>query len=84
MKEINITSRSGIPILAITLIYLFAVIAATPLMVRGAGPVYVIFLVLSIIASILILVGLYKVEPNQSAVLSLFGSKNYQTVLSII
>ncbi len=73
MKENPIRSASGIPVL---LILLAALLMAVFLVLIGAGSGSALSLVGGIVLaglSVFCLVGLYKVEPNQAAVLSLFG-----------
>ncbi len=73
MKEIQIRSASGIPML---LVLLAALLFGAYLMYTGANTDSVTWLVLGltvIIAAFICLFGLYMVEPNQAAVLSLFG-----------
>ncbi|MBS0200554.1 MAG: SPFH domain-containing protein [Proteobacteria bacterium] len=80
MKERILKSLPGIPVLVAVLL---AVIAAIWLFVTGVGPDpdnagihsvgQVIGAVILAIAAFLSLIGLYKLEPNQGAVLSLFG-----------
>ncbi len=74
MKERHYKSLSGIPVLIVAL--------ALPFMAAGLGIHFgtqgnVVALLLSVVPTILAFIalisGLYKVEPNQSAVLSLFG-----------
>jgi regulator of protease activity HflC (stomatin/prohibitin superfamily) len=73
MKENPIRSAPGIPVL---LMLLAALVVAVFLVFIGAGngsvPSLVGGIVLAAVA-IFCLVGLYMVEPNQAAVLSLFG-----------
>jgi regulator of protease activity HflC (stomatin/prohibitin superfamily) len=73
MKENPIRSAPGIPVL---LMLLAALVVAVFLVLIGAGngsvPSLVGGIVLAAVA-IFCLVGLYMVEPNQAAVLSLFG-----------
>ena len=74
MKENPVRSLPGIPVL---LALLLAVIAAVWLFVSavsGTGGVPALLAAVALaIASLLVLVGLYMVEPNQAAVLTLFG-----------
>ncbi len=80
MKENPISSLPGIPFL---LAMFFVAIAGIWLLINGIGPdpdalgpssVGAIFGGLGLLAlAFLSLIGLYKVEPNQAAVLSLFG-----------
>ena len=73
MKENPIRSASGIPML---LVLLAALLAGTYLMYTGASTDSLTWLVLGltvIITAFVCLFGLYMVEPNQAAVVSLFG-----------
>ncbi|MEJ1096576.1 MULTISPECIES: SPFH domain-containing protein [unclassified Pseudoxanthomonas] len=73
MKENPTHSLPGIPFLLGALV--LALIAASALLrAMVAGPPALLFVALPAAALlILVVAGLYKVEPNQSAVLSLFG-----------
>src|SRR5690606_18388203 len=74
MKENPIRSLPGIPVLLVLLAVLAGCVYAFFLVVTAGGGATL--LVAAIVASVLAvfgLVGLYMVEPNQSAVLSLFG-----------
>jgi regulator of protease activity HflC (stomatin/prohibitin superfamily) len=44
------------------------------MMVEGPSPVAAFLMVVGLITGILILIGLYMLEPNQAAVLTLFGA----------
>ena len=73
MKENPIRSASGIPML---LVLLAGLLFGAYLMYTGANTDSVTWLVLGlavIIVAFVCLFGLYKVEPNQAAVVSLFG-----------
>lgn len=74
MKENPIRSLPGIPVLVVLLAVLAACAYSFYLVVMGAtgGPMLAGTIVVAVVA-IFLLVGLYMVEPNQSAVLSLFG-----------
>ncbi|MFA5684774.1 MAG: SPFH domain-containing protein [Lysobacteraceae bacterium] len=69
MKEHDITSRPGI---ATLLVVLAALIGSLALIVAGPPPLKILG-GLALIASAICLGGFYMVEPNQAAVLSLFG-----------
>ncbi len=69
MKELPLHSHSGIPAL---LLVLFLMLASIALIVVGP-PVLKIAGVLSLITLGICLGGFYMVEPNQAAVLTLFG-----------
>ncbi|MGJ8562571.1 MAG: SPFH domain-containing protein [Alphaproteobacteria bacterium] len=73
IRERNVKSISGIPLLLI-----FAVTAALSVYLFITGlesgfGVYILSGIILFVATVIALTGLYKVEPNQSAVLSLFG-----------
>ncbi|AKC85830.1 membrane protein [Pseudoxanthomonas suwonensis] len=77
MKELPIRSLPGIPVLIAAIL---AGIAAVWLFMRGvgiAGPpgggLYVAAAAVLTLVVVLTLVGLYSIQPNQAAVLSLFG-----------
>ena len=73
IRERNVGSISGIPFLVVLIL---AIIAAVYLFITGinldAIP-RILMAVLTFVTSVFLMSGLYKVEPNQSAVLSLFG-----------
>ena len=74
MKEKIITSAAGIPVLiallALLLIEVFGLINGA----RMGSPLIAIGSVLALITTLICLGGFYMVEPNQAAVLSLFGA----------
>ena len=73
MKEAPVKSLAGIP----TLLVLIAVIAASAytafLGVRSGSPMMIVAGLAAILVMVVLLCGFYMVEPNQAAVLSLFG-----------
>ena len=73
MKENPTKSLPGIPVLLVLIIALLLGAFLGMNGVRAAGPASVAAGVLVIALGIFGLVGLYMVEPNQAAVLSLFG-----------
>jgi len=73
MKENPTQSLPGIPVLLVLIIALLLGAFLGMNGVRVAGPASVAAGVLVIALGIFCLVGLYMVEPNQAAVLSLFG-----------
>jgi regulator of protease activity HflC (stomatin/prohibitin superfamily) len=73
MKENPTRSLPGIPVLLVLIVALLFGAFLGMNGVRTAAPVSVIAGVLVIALGIFALVGLYMVEPNQAAVLSLFG-----------
>src|SRR5690554_2349907 len=74
MKENPIRSLSGIPVLLAMLAVLVACAYAFFLVVTAGGGVALLVGAIIVAAlAVFTLVGLYMVEPNQSAVLSLFG-----------
>ncbi|HET7127017.1 MAG TPA: SPFH domain-containing protein [Lysobacter sp.] len=71
MKENPIRSLSGIPMLLVLLVVIAVAAALIP---SGTiGGVVLVLPILAIVAAGFMLLGLYSVQPNQSAVLSLFG-----------
>jgi len=72
MKEIPTQSLPGIPVL---LLLLIAIGGGAVLMVIGAidSPLLLVFSIALILIAAFCLAGLYMVEPNQAAVLNLFG-----------
>ena len=73
MKELPIRSFPGIPVL---LVLIAAIGAAVWLVVDGMSdgvPLQLVWAGLLVVAAFFLLIGLYMVEPNQAAVLSLFG-----------
>ncbi|HEY1140819.1 MAG TPA: SPFH domain-containing protein [Lysobacter sp.] len=73
MKENPTRSLPGIPVLLVVIVALLFGAFLGMNGVRTAAPVSVIAGVVVIALGIFALVGLYMVEPNQAAVLSLFG-----------
>lgn len=73
MKEENIRSAAGIPLLltliALLLLEGWALIVGS----RIGGPLIAVPAVLALIATGIAMAGFYMVEPNQAAVLTLFG-----------
>ena len=73
IREKNVGSISGIPFL---IVLILAVLAAGFLFITGISTdsiPRILSAVATFVISIFLMTGLYKVEPNQSAVLSLFG-----------
>ncbi len=74
MKEIEKKSLPGIPILILGIVVLIvALFVAVYMSAIDFGVGVLLVIVPAIILSLFIFLGLYMVEPNQSAVLSLFG-----------
>jgi regulator of protease activity HflC (stomatin/prohibitin superfamily) len=73
MKEIHIRSLPGIPTLLLVIALLLAVIALFALGVRAAATPLVLVAVVAGVALAVSFAGFYMVEPNQAAVLTLFG-----------
>ena len=71
MKENPIRSLPGIPMLLALLVAALA--AAWIALDSGGAPVQFVLAALAGLVALLCLLGLYMVEPNQAAVLSLFG-----------
>jgi len=74
MQEKTLKSFPGISILLLSLAIGFGgVFAAVVMLASGGEALPLLLIVVSLITALTLLAGLYKVEPNQSAVLSLFG-----------
>ena len=73
MKEQNIGSRAGIPLLLLFIALLLVEGWALVVGSRLAGPLVAVPAVIALIATGIALAGFYMVEPNQAAVLTLFG-----------
>ncbi|PHS37884.1 MAG: hypothetical protein COA91_08960 [Robiginitomaculum sp.] len=81
MKETDYKSTAGIPVLLLSLfgaliLPIIATVAMVYLIKNGHDAEAVLVIITTIVAfigSLVLMSGLYKVEPNQSAVLSLFG-----------
>lgn len=81
LAEREARSRSGIPVLLVAILVGLATVAGFVLSVRhlaqggtiGTGLAGLILSILVFLAAILVAVGLYTVQPNQSRVLTLFG-----------
>jgi regulator of protease activity HflC (stomatin/prohibitin superfamily) len=73
MKEIHIRSLPGIPALLLVIALLLADIALFALGVRAAATPLVLVAVVAGVALLVSSGGFYMVEPNQAAVLTLFG-----------
>jgi regulator of protease activity HflC (stomatin/prohibitin superfamily) len=73
MKENPIRSLPGIPVLLMVIVGLLAGVFAIISGAQAAMPALVVAGALLDALAILIVIGLYMVEPNQAAVLSLFG-----------
>ncbi len=74
MKEREYKSMAGIPVLLGTLVLPFIAAAGVIYLGISGHEILAAFLAaLTVVLFLLLLIGLYKVEPNQSAVLSLFG-----------
>ncbi|MEA5123140.1 SPFH domain-containing protein [Xanthomonas floridensis] len=74
MKEKSLGSFPGIPVIAASVVVLL--LAATVLIAAGMGYLPVLSMLPAILVAagnVFVLVGLYTLEPNQAAVLSLFG-----------
>jgi regulator of protease activity HflC (stomatin/prohibitin superfamily) len=73
MKEIHIPSLPGIPTLLLVIVLLLVDIGLFALGVRGAATPLVVIALLAGVALAVSFGGFYMVEPNQAAVLTLFG-----------
>jgi regulator of protease activity HflC (stomatin/prohibitin superfamily) len=73
MKELPIRSFPGIPALLVLLVAIGAAVWLVVDGMRDGVPLQLVWAGLLIVAAVFCLIGLYMVEPNQAAVLSLFG-----------
>ena len=73
MKEQPISSNSGIPMLLALLAGIVLCVWGGITGVRMGSPPVLVFAMLAAVTVFVMLFGLYMVEPNQAAVLSLFG-----------
>jgi regulator of protease activity HflC (stomatin/prohibitin superfamily) len=73
MKEHPISSTSGIPMLLALLAGMILCVWGGVMGVAAASPAIVVLSLLAAVVLFVMLFGLYMVEPNQAAVLSLFG-----------
>jgi regulator of protease activity HflC (stomatin/prohibitin superfamily) len=73
MKEQSIKSIPGIPTLLVLLLALGGALALFIVGIRGDLPVYIVSALLLGVVTVFAMAGFYMIEPNQAAVLSLFG-----------
>jgi regulator of protease activity HflC (stomatin/prohibitin superfamily) len=73
MKESSISSTSGIPMLLALIAGMFLCAWGGVMGIAAGSPVLVVVALLAALVLFVMLFGLYMVEPNQAAVLSLFG-----------
>ena len=73
MKELEVRSAAGIPFLIGLIVAVILEIALIVVGGRAGGPLFVISGVMALMVTLVCLAGFYMVEPNQSAVLTLFG-----------
>ena len=73
MKENPVRSASGIPMLLVLLAAILAGGYFTVTGINNGSPLWIVLGVLVAVIALFCLFGLYMVEPNQAAVLSLFG-----------
>jgi regulator of protease activity HflC (stomatin/prohibitin superfamily) len=73
MKENPLRSLSGIPVLVALVVALLACAMAFAAGIRGQAPGIMVASLLAGLLLVIALPGFYMVEPNQAAVLSLFG-----------
>jgi len=73
MQEVEIRSWPGIPILVLNLVVLVAAVVWFIAGARDSDPVVIFSSIVVFLLAILTLIGYYMVEPNQAAVLTLFG-----------
>jgi len=77
MKEIAIRSINGLAVIAAALLALLVAALAVAYLAGNSSPglvgALVLLMLLLVVGSVFALAGLYTVQPNQAAVLSLFG-----------
>lgn len=73
MREIEVRSWPGIPLIVLNLVVLVATAAWFVLGVQANDPVTIVASIVVFLVALLLLFGYYMVEPNQAAVLTLFG-----------
>jgi regulator of protease activity HflC (stomatin/prohibitin superfamily) len=73
MKENPIRSLAGIPLLLAFLVALLACIYGAALGIRAQQALPIVLALLAALTLLVCMAGFYMVEPNQAAVLSLFG-----------
>jgi hypothetical protein len=73
MKENSIRSSSGIPVLLLLLAAMLACAFGVAAGIRMHSPAVILASLLLGLGLVILLAGFYMVEPNQAAVLSLFG-----------
>jgi regulator of protease activity HflC (stomatin/prohibitin superfamily) len=73
MKESPISSTSGIPMLLALIVGMLACAWGGVMGIAAGSPALVVVALLAALVLFVMLFGLYMVEPNQAAVLSLFG-----------
>ncbi len=73
LQERAAAARSGYPMLALGVLLVLATVAFAVLAVRGGGPALLWPAGLTLIAGILVLAGLFMLQPNEAANLTLFG-----------
>ena len=74
MKERQATTGNGLMMLLLLLGALGGSVATVVLGVRGAEPIWIVGGVAGALAAVVLLTGLFMVEPNQGRVLTLFGA----------
>lgn len=73
MKEQPISSLPGVPVLLVLLLALLGCGAGTVAAIAGAQVLMAVLAIVAGIIVMLLMLGLYMVEPNQAAVLNFFG-----------
>jgi regulator of protease activity HflC (stomatin/prohibitin superfamily) len=73
MQEVEVRSWSGIPALVVNLVVIVATVIWFVFGVRETSPVMIFSSLVAFLLAVLMLIGYYMVEPNQAAVLTLFG-----------
>ncbi|MEZ5545015.1 MAG: SPFH domain-containing protein [Lysobacteraceae bacterium] len=73
MREVQKSSLAGIPLLLLAIVGFIGVAALFVAGAAGKQPLLIVAAIVLVVALILAVCGFYSVEPNQAAVLSLFG-----------
>ncbi|PKL94657.1 MAG: hypothetical protein CVV18_08245 [Gammaproteobacteria bacterium HGW-Gammaproteobacteria-8] len=73
MQEVEVRSWPGIPVLIVNLVVLVATVIWFVLGVRDTSAAMIFGSLAVFLVAVLMLIGYYMVEPNQAAVLTLFG-----------
>lgn len=73
MQEVEVRSWAGIPLLIINLLVIAALVFAFVIGARAEDAILIFGSLIVFLLAVLMLIGFYMVEPNQAAVLTLFG-----------